>query len=243
MLFMLITGQANADRAINVYNSWGQYAENLLFVTDSTEGTQHAPWAQLPFPDTLGGHRQSQRKWFHALRYASQCLMSESMQRDWLVMCDDDSYMNVHFVSEWLEDAQRTGKMSPSSDHAVGLVLRFNGPQPWLAGGACSVLSRHAVHKLAEALPTCWPSLEPGDFSDQRVSWCMQSVGIPLEDHPSFFHMFASWFESGQGKQMRPEGVPSKPFSFHYVKDHMSILAKQYYPGFEPLQITLQQIS
>jgi hypothetical protein len=101
---MVVTGEANMDRLHHVLETWGKPRPglHLTVVTDAAIPT--TPWhTVLVFPETRGGHDQSQYKW---------TLGINGLQRtaDWVLVVDDDAFVvheNVQPLLRKLDPARR----------------------------------------------------------------------------------------------------------------------------------------
>jgi len=180
---------------------------------DESSGTGiiHSALPQVAFPQTAGGYAPSQYKWMHGLMHIADCYFtnadSKSVARpasahrfDWLLVCDDDSYVNPHFLAQYIDSAIASGTLSPDRPHYIGETMKqHNSPAPFLAGGACYLLSRAAVLALRTVLPACYlgSSAKRGAmFSDIRIGSCMRDLGINTTDQPQFFHYFPAHYEA-----------------------------------------------
>jgi len=154
---------------------------------------------------------------------------------NWLVICDDDSFMNLHYLRDYL-DVRAQNSSPQTQPMLLGAAMTIRS-YTFCMGGACCVYSAAAVRVLFSQLDDCWNravSSPYGFNSDLKLGYCMVRSNIIIEDVPLFFRTYPSAYSElrrdSKLSEERPNGVPERPISFHYIGSaEMNALSHRYY--------------
>ena len=185
-LVVLITGiQHHADRVQRVLDTWGRWLprNRLLLISDTLDvvlGTVEAP-------DTLGGHEQSQRKWYHAALVAAQTIKGNP-SIEWVCIVDDDTFLYVPNLLRVL------GTMDNTKRAWYGQLCAHECNGPCVCGGAGWVAPTSLFMDMADDFrrhgvwpPPCCAGLYN---SDQVISKWMNEVAQAPFVHRKEFRSF-----------------------------------------------------
>ncbi|KAJ3123635.1 hypothetical protein HK100_011540 [Physocladia obscura] len=148
---------------------------------------------------TLDAHKNLPA--FHLLRYRFP-------HADWYIMFDDDSYIYLNNLSEYL------GTLNASKPYYIGQRNRFKGCDgvkefgqgPLFAqGGAGIIISRGAMDVMAPILDTS---------GDIRVGLCMRDAGVNITHTEGFYG------SPPNAAFQFPDNPCTKPYVFHHTLQH-----------------------
>ncbi len=203
IVFLVITtGKYHETRIKAVRETWAKGHEDKVYFFTDADG-DCPQFIKLPVPSD---YQSASIKTVLALR----CLWENQAPPDWVVVCDDDTFIYMNNLQSFLVDK------NPKLSACYGQVLRHYPPLPYLdypSGGAGFVLSNMAFLQLQAPLRAC--NLYP--FSDVTIGVCMSEVGIPLIEAPGMHSQPPEKVKAERMEQGLP-GLTSSPLSFHYIQ-------------------------
>jgi len=183
------------DRLDVVQKTWGPRVPHIDFVSDQEDST--IPTMVLPYTvNTESGHCNK------SLAILEQFLTKQPLERDFLVIVDDDTVLSVARLASLL--SCYTAEEGPVLlGQRYGYMAANGKGYNYITGGGGIVMNRAAAKSLA-ACPC--PSEDSPD--DMHLGMCARRLGIPV-------------LHSGRMFQARPPDYPKaflafrKPVSFH----------------------------
>jgi len=177
VLFVVMSGLKEIERLYAVRQTWGALVPNVLAIGEAN----HSASGMVTLDELAGKHSYSdaQHRSLLGLRHGT----SHSAYRhcSWVVLVDDDTYVNVHELPGFLVGWDF--RLPLLFGHIwYGPEMRGKDEGAWPSGGAGIILSRRAAEMLSAALytPTC-PFL---GLNDVTLGHCATRLGIPMA---SFF--------------------------------------------------------
>jgi len=174
-LYWVLTAPQNEDtRDLEIIESWGQnipWDSLLFFGTSWNETVSGYDYVQCANVDSTFKAKKEMMGWV----YVSE----KYPDRDWYVKADDDSYLIIDTLHEYLET------LDPTIPYFLGRKFHYIGPGgfQYVSGGATYVLSRAAVALLRGGMDECLKRFAFPNFEgDVAISHCLQLVGIFPED-------------------------------------------------------------
>lgn len=136
---------------------------------------------------------------------------------DWLFFCDDDTYVKVHLLEEYVERVIQ--KVGTSHIAVWGMSMRGNYPADrtldYPSGGAGFLTNRITLATLAPVLSSV-PRSTPDSWADVMTGAALRTAGIPIIDHRVFYdgtpeEEWAEW--------QWTRGIEKKPpcITYHYM--------------------------
>ncbi|CAF0939274.1 unnamed protein product [Adineta ricciae] len=166
---------------------------------------------------------------------------------DWFVKADDDTYLFVEYLKEFLK---LHDPLEPITFGYNFKVLVDNG---YHSGGASYVLSREALQRLyrAHQNPNNKTCRRDGGMEDIEIAKCLRKLGVYLgrstdEDDRDLFHplalpehflgIFPKWLETYAENPLKKHYncCSDRSVSFHYMKPEEIYLMDFLFCGLNP---------
>ena len=209
------------DRRSAILETWAKnHLEKIVFLGDRAEhiGPENRvvqldcmePRDAYP-PLTDNPYEDAPHKLFNAFRATAHS------QFRWLFFCDDDTYVKVHLLEEYVETVEKKyGK-----DHtAVWGLSMVNGYGPdrsldYPSGGAGYLTNRTTLHQLIPHLDRA-PISEPDAWGDVMLGFALRDAGIPIINDNVFYDLDdeTEWKE-WQWSRGQHNRTPS--ITYHYM--------------------------
>ena len=220
----------HVSRMIGVAETWGQHVQTTYVLPKVCE--DYDPPGMKRTHDLLAKYSYLQMDvrllsdipkcyeyppinvWLHSL------LMVKDEVFKWLLKCDDDVYLNVDRLREFLHKVENAecrgvpcyfgalGSGRPLEKHLLGL----NG-QLFVMGGPCVVMSRLAYDKVLPFLPTCMLEFVQRAHSDTMLGRCFQKANITAGLPQSSGGQLNTLFKQYYPQEGVHDGNESLPFS------------------------------
>ncbi|KAI9335704.1 hypothetical protein BDR26DRAFT_822383 [Obelidium mucronatum] len=172
-------------------------------------------------PDqVIPGQKSRTRGWTldaHKNLPAFQLLKKRFPDAEWYVMFDDDSFVYLDNLQEFLST------LDPDKPHYLGQANRFKGCDgvtvigqgpKFAQGGAGIVISRGAMNAMSPILDKCILKYRTCWAGDIRVGLCMRDAGILAKDTQGFYGI------PPNANFYFPNDPCVKPFIFHHALPH-----------------------
>jgi len=215
--FLVLTCRKNFEtKAKSVLETWGS-GQEILFLSDY--GNSHNIISfQIP-PDYA----------FMSMRYSNYIKSLTDIESDWYFFCDDDTFVNVLNLSNFLLDFDSnesfyigkklllTEKCLDSEGNYTGFPVnslrgdRATLPLNYASGGAGFVLSKRSFLKLKEYLTNC-KDIPYSYNTDVTMGFWIRNCGIEISDN-NYFNTHTPIDHKHDKDQIR------KSFTYHYLSD------------------------
>ena len=173
VLFVVMSGLLEIERLYAVRQTWGSLVPNVLAIGEAN----HRASGMITLDELAGKHTYNDAQHRSLLGLKHAVSLSAYRHCAWVVLVDDDTYVNVHelpgFLVGW--DA----RLPLLFGHIwYGPEMRGKDEGAWPSGGAGIILSRRAAEMLSAALytETC-PFL---GLNDVTLGHCATRLGIPM---------------------------------------------------------------
>lgn len=135
---------------------------------------------------------------------------------DWYVMIDDDTYLSMENLENYLSQYNPSQPLyigSPTSFIGCDGVTSWTGGPLFAHGGSGIIISRGAMEKLTPLVPKCIRSYKSCWAGDIKVSLCLRDVGVLMEPvQPFLFNR-----DPPNSKFGFPDNPCLKPITFHHL--------------------------
>jgi len=208
MIFMMITGGATRERAVNSKRTWLTHIDpqNVVIVSDTEDNNLNA----FVVPDTSGGHGPSQGKWIPGLKRIWQLHNDRNKKYKWFAVGDDDTYFFLRHAAKFLHD----------KDPKVPKLYAQRCSNYHFCGGAGWIASLGLVEKWFPRLDEC--NRFPGQ-SDEKLARCLAGLGmwdgVFLDSKEFASGKPASYLFQAEYQRDKPGDNLGFAVTFHYVKD------------------------
>ncbi|KAH3763126.1 glycoprotein-N-acetylgalactosamine 3-beta-galactosyltransferase 1 [Pelomyxa schiedti] len=198
---VITTKKYHSTRAKAVKDTWAKRCGTTLFVSAD-------PDPSLPttvFPGTEEGTIINE-KVFQMFSY----VWNNHGDKKWFIKCDDDTYLVIDNILALLNE-----RYDHNAPLYIGRAGEFHGID-YCGGGAGYILSQALLREWAPHIPQC-QRLRVGE--DVSVGKCINDFHkIHPIWHTGFYHQTPEFFlTTDQGQKDHPEGITTKPLSFHTV--------------------------
>jgi hypothetical protein len=177
VLFIVMSGLKEIERLYAVRETWGSLVPNVLAIGEAN----HTASGMITLDELAGKHSYSDAQHRSLLGLRHGTTHGHYRHCNWVVLVDDDTYVNVHELPGFLVGWDF--RLPLLFGHIwYGPEMRGKDEGAWPSGGAGIILSRRAAEMLSAALytPTC-PFL---GLNDVTLGHCATRLGIPMA---SFF--------------------------------------------------------
>ncbi|XP_072047911.1 beta-1,3-glucosyltransferase-like [Amphiura filiformis] len=208
------------DRVPIVKKTWGQYAANIIYVSDIEDSS--IPTVASGVPNTERGHCGKSMAIFKMFRSDAKYA-----QHKWLMLTDDDTILSVARVQKLLA--------CYDSNDAVVLGERYGYAHmagygyDYLTGGGGMVFSRAAVNKLLDSGCSCGKDEDPDDMI---IGMCTKRYNIPVTHSPLFHQARPDDYSEGFLQHQTPVSFhkhwnndPIQVYQDWFMKDDMQLFA------------------
>ena len=173
VLFIVMSGLKEIERLYAVRETWGSLVPNVLAIGEAN----HSASGMVTLDELAGKHSYSDAQHRSLLGLRHGTTHSAYRHCSWVVLVDDDTYVNVHELPGFLVGWDP--RLPLLFGHIwYGPEMRGKDEGAWPSGGAGIILSRRAAEMLSAALytPTC-PFL---GLNDVTLGHCATRLGIPM---------------------------------------------------------------
>ena len=188
VLFVIMTGLKEIERLFAVRQTWGSLVPHILAVGEANHSASGMVTLDEVVPHESGDpakggyglvgkhtYHDAQHRTLFGLRHGARSGTWKAC--DWIVLVDDDTYVNVHELPGFLVGWDP--RLPLLFGHIwYGPEMRGRDEGAWPSGGAGIILSRRAADLLAANLYTkLCPFL---GLNDVTLGHCATRLGIPM---------------------------------------------------------------
>ncbi|XP_071944108.1 beta-1,3-glucosyltransferase-like [Antedon mediterranea] len=144
------------DRVAVVQKTWGKYAKNIVFYSDTED--KSIPTVSTGVPNTERGHCGKLYAIFNSFNN------DENLQKfPWLVVTDDDTILSVSRLQQYLSCYDPTESVLLGERYGFGFLKNGYG-YDYLTGGGGMIFSRAAITELLASGCKCRTNEDPDDM-------------------------------------------------------------------------------
>ncbi len=218
-IFPLTCDKYIPTRVKAIMATWGSfYPDNVIFlgdseVKDSVSGVVRQLDCMNPkdtHPElTENRYEDAPHKLFNALRKL------QDSRFDWLFFCDDDTYVKVHLLDDYVSDLERRGDVDQVYSMDMLACYEADRDLSYPSGGAGWLVKRETLLKIVPHLDSV-PYSSPDRWGDVMVGYAIKSAGLKVKDDGVFFEMTEAQ-EWKEWQWTRGKTAKQPAITYHYM--------------------------
>lgn len=166
-VIVVINDDGRRERIDGILQTWGQDIDTVI--TACGQSKAHPNTTRMP--EVPCADSAPMPLWAYSLMFVAE----RFNRKDWFLMCEDDTYVNVRMLSKFLSNLQ----LSPSDPYYFGAIAggRHAG-RLHVQSGPCIVMSAAALTQLRSLLPRCVHAQAVLPPPGQALAGCFESVSV-----------------------------------------------------------------
>lgn len=156
------------------HDTWTRECDGVRFITKIPSNLTNHEFDIMPLLQPDGFYHESYENLTNKVYLAFRHIYGSSFgQYDWYLKCDDDTFVFMAHLRQFLADKKPCEPVS----YGYNIKYWFN-VKAWQSGGAGYVMSQKSWHLLNQRLKASYESCPNTGSEDQDVSNCLYQVGV-----------------------------------------------------------------
>ena len=218
-MFPLTCDKYIPTRVKSIMATWGSFfPDRVIFlgdkeVLDRDTGVMRMMDCMHPKDNhpalTDNPYEDAPHKLFNALRELA------NSNFDWLFFCDDDTYVKVHLLDDYISELELRG--DTTNVYSLDMIGCYEADRAlsYPSGGAGWLIKRETLGKVVPYLDSA-PCSVPDRWGDVMVGYALKSAGVKVVDDRVFFEMTEEQ-EWKEWQWTRGKTAKQPAITYHYM--------------------------